>query len=563
MPAARQGQGNVVGNALDDSDDDSVLDGDTRDHTSLESAQAAEHRVTEVVEKVPGGSSVLQAIRSLPFDLGKRPVPILAGLLGLLLLISVALLFGRGSGAAGAPAAAAAVPDSDAALLDEEPMAEEEPAETALEEVQEPGLCSPGQYIGGSGQCEHCLHGAVRRRRAKSCTPCPAGQFDFGEHDDCFEVSYWASYDGVDCEGSTLPGEHFSTILDAKHRCIELGQGCIAIQDAACDGSSKLSLCDGHLITSTEDLSPSEGGSACTRVKETTQACQKFTTQFECKLPRCYWQGECIEVFQMGFLNPRGGGLGCLRGANPVRDEMACKMAAVTLGKRWVGGITKASKPRGCYVERGVTVGYNKYAGAPGSGKQLGDETLPICFSARKCPLDWVTTKKGVCYRVYSDMVTWRMAESECVRAGGHLASVQSPLEAKDISGMLNGDWAWVGHNLTGGSMAWSDGTQTNFIMSVKDWASGGFSKSGDCGVLGPDGRLGDNTCDAKLRFVCSVKATGIQRGRGNRRLLGPEEPRGFSTNVAKDDEELARRLSRLAATYRGRMRDDDDLSLR
>jgi len=576
MPsAARQ----VVGAMDSDDDEDNLVDGEPQTFLdpNLERAQAAEARVTELVDRIPGGSAVLQAIRSLPFDLGRRPVPILAGLVGLLLLISLAALFGGSGAAPVAPAVAAVALDGP----DGPPPDAVELPQAVEEEVPEEGdleggapLCSPGKYISGKGVCETCDGGTVRRRRAKSCTPCPPGQFDFGDHDDCFEVSYWASYDGVDCEGSTLNGESFSTILDAKQRCIELGQACIGIQDSNCDGSTRLLLCDGNLVTSTEDLNPSQAGGACTRVKESFQSCDKFNSKNECKLPRCIWEGQCIEVFELGMMDLKRGML-CQKGGTLVKDAQACKMAAVTLGKRWIGQVNKANKGRGCYMERSLTVGWNSFLG----GQLITNgEALPVCFKARKCPMDWYSSRNHNCYRAWPDQVSWIQGERECVHHGGHLASVQSAAESKEISVLLDGDWAWVGHNLSGGSMAWSDGSSSGYLLGAANWASGGAGKSGDCGLISPEGVLGDNVCDAKLRFVCRYIG-GPPRKAGGKRLLqsfgadgGDRRLREAAAeqdeellhgllpeNLEEDDEELSRRLR----SFDGRFDDDAELSVR
>mmetsp|Transcript_25181 Transcript_25181/g.63924 ORF Transcript_25181/g.63924 Transcript_25181/m.63924 type:complete len:586 (-) Transcript_25181:237-1994(-) len=546
-----------------DTDEDDDLPGESRTFLdpSQEAAQAVEARVVEVIEHIPGCAKVIQMIRDLPLNLGARPVPILAGGVGFLLLISLSGLLRLGAGAA--PKVSAAVSDDSALALIGESV-DMVPDLPDLPPAAADGMCSPGWYHGGAtGECTVCSGGFTRRRRADKCTPCVAGQFDFGNLDDCFESSYWASYDGVDCGGQEMKGEVYGNFADAKARCVELGPVCAAITDPQCDNSTgkmgqKVYLCDGALISQASDLSGNPN--SCTRVKEKFEECSLKLTKERCRLPRCQWEQKCEEVFEVGMAAPAAGaipapggkraretGPRCQGAGLLIKSSSSCKVASTTLGMKWVGEISKLNRQPGCFIEKNYIMGFNVIPDGAVADVMTGINALPMCFKARKCPLAWTNWKKA-CYRTYPDQVPWLMAEQECLAQGAHLASIEDDAEARFVSQQLGGDWAWVGHNLSGSSMQWSDGTNPGFLLAATPWAMGGVSKSGDCGLLGPQGQLGDNECSAKLRFACKISKAIMRQAKpkpkrprdGGRRLMGLSEPgeQEFVANLEEAHEE-------------------------
>jgi len=72
--------------------------------------------------------------------------------------------------------------------------------------------------------------------------------------------------------------------------------------------------------------------------------------------------------------------------------------------------------------------------------------SLPPSTTTTKCPAGW--SKFGTnCYLFSSATPTWSAAENECIRQGGHLASIHSKAE-QDFVGSnfaFNAYGAWLG----------------------------------------------------------------------------------------------------------------------
>jgi len=102
-------------------------------------------------------------------------------------------------------------------------------------------------------------------------------------------------------------------------------------------------------------------------------------------------------------------------------------------------------------------------------------------------------------------------AEDDCVRKGGHLASVNSEQEQTDIGEYLNTKdtgyfWIWMGlTDLTKeGKWRWINGAS----LSYSNWLPRQPNQWGDqdCAYLSHKNfKWGDTECDEELFYLCEV----------------------------------------------------------
>ena len=112
---------------------------------------------------------------------------------------------------------------------------------------------------------------------------------------------------------------------------------------------------------------------------------------------------------------------------------------------------------------------------------------------------------------------TMQEAETVCIRAGGHLASIHSDAQRDGITA-LGVDGAWIGlhdrHSEAGcatSGFIWTDGSAADYTQwasgEPNDWAVGaancGNSGNEDCVRVRIDGTWEDANCDAASQFVC------------------------------------------------------------
>nr|AAA49618.1 antifreeze protein [Hemitripterus americanus] len=101
--------------------------------------------------------------------------------------------------------------------------------------------------------------------------------------------------------------------------------------------------------------------------------------------------------------------------------------------------------------------------------KGTATEAGPVSQRAGpNCPAGWQPLGDRCIYYETTAM-TWALAETNCMKLGGHLASIHSQEEHSFIQ-TLNAGVVWIGGSacLQAGAWTWSDGTPMNF----RSWCS-------------------------------------------------------------------------------------------
>ena len=122
-------------------------------------------------------------------------------------------------------------------------------------------------------------------------------------------------------------------------------------------------------------------------------------------------------------------------------------------------------------------------------------------------------------HKFFKQTKTWADAESFCKSKGGHLASLRTESDAKDMKDDIGNIVGWIGGSdqEEEGVWKWSDGSSWRFA----NWRSGfGENRQEDNGKgKNCAARLGDDTwmdkrCNVKLPFICTLET--IVRGKAN-----------------------------------------------
>jgi cysteine-rich repeat protein len=114
------------------------------------------------------------------------------------------------------------------------------------------------------------------------------------------------------------------------------------------------------------------------------------------------------------------------------------------------------------------------------------------------------------CYRLVTlPMLAWQDAEADCVKWGGHLASITSEAENTAVTAIAPGD-VWVG--ATDEKQEWTFVWSNGEPMEFKAWAAGSPSNSGgveNCVELGSDNLWNDDRCDKNQPYLCERTPAG------------------------------------------------------
>ncbi|XP_063068647.1 galactose-specific lectin nattectin-like isoform X3 [Engraulis encrasicolus] len=134
----------------------------------------------------------------------------------------------------------------------------------------------------------------------------------------------------------------------------------------------------------------------------------------------------------------------------------------------------------------------------------------PSVTAAAQCRSGWTPGGGGRCFKFFSEQLTWSEAEEQCVRYGGHLASIHNEYEQNTVNKISTSDIkSWiggVGNQKPGNTYSWTDGTTIDF----KRWADYEPNNSGNnehCmdNDHSKGGKWNDDTCHKKLPYVCAV----------------------------------------------------------
>ncbi|XP_063068646.1 galactose-specific lectin nattectin-like isoform X2 [Engraulis encrasicolus] len=141
--------------------------------------------------------------------------------------------------------------------------------------------------------------------------------------------------------------------------------------------------------------------------------------------------------------------------------------------------------------------------------RQPAPPAQPVKYAAQ-CRSGWTPGGGGRCFKFFSEQLTWSEAEEQCVRYGGHLASIHNEYEQNTVNKISTSDIkSWiggVGNQKPGNTYSWTDGTTIDF----KRWADYEPNNSGNnehCmdNDHSKGGKWNDDTCHKKLPYVCAV----------------------------------------------------------
>ncbi|XP_016296798.1 C-type lectin domain family 10 member A-like [Sinocyclocheilus anshuiensis] len=134
--------------------------------------------------------------------------------------------------------------------------------------------------------------------------------------------------------------------------------------------------------------------------------------------------------------------------------------------------------------------------------------------SVANCKRGWILYKSS-CFLFSSDQLNWSGARDYCKAQGALLLKIQ---EDDEEWAFLNNQTIptsyWVGlTDQTTGQWRWAD--ETPYIMNKErwnpgqpdDWTEHNMGEGGeDCGQITATGKLNDNHCSVKMRFICRVQ---------------------------------------------------------
>ena len=106
------------------------------------------------------------------------------------------------------------------------------------------------------------------------------------------------------------------------------------------------------------------------------------------------------------------------------------------------------------------------------------------------------------CYEAFTAVPqTWADAQSICAGRGGALVRIDSDTENAIVTGLANGNRAWIGGNdlTTEGTFLWTDGT--TFAVTYTNWRTGEPNNGNgnfqeDCALIEAAGTWYDRPCD-------------------------------------------------------------------
>ncbi|PSN42397.1 Hemolymph lipopolysaccharide-binding protein, partial [Blattella germanica] len=132
------------------------------------------------------------------------------------------------------------------------------------------------------------------------------------------------------------------------------------------------------------------------------------------------------------------------------------------------------------------------------------------CSKLTTAPSDYKQRVPGEYYKYHSETKTWFEAWATCENEGGHLAVLRSDEQAKYV-GALGGegfDWAFIGFQdmfQEGNFITLFDETleEAGYNKWPNSDPNGGTSEN--CGVIFPNGLLGDYKCQNPRTFICQI----------------------------------------------------------
>jgi pimeloyl-ACP methyl ester carboxylesterase len=142
------------------------------------------------------------------------------------------------------------------------------------------------------------------------------------------------------------------------------------------------------------------------------------------------------------------------------------------------------------------------------------DQTIGAALAG--CPTGYSAMVQGnnMCYKLYSNAMSWQMAENQCMSDGGHLASIHSAFESSAIgstaANMNPNANVWIGlNNMNNPNMfMWTDQTSTTYM----NWATGQPAQPNAMHCVEQGGRSSSAPgkwmtadCSMAMPFMCTI----------------------------------------------------------
>ena len=177
-------------------------------------------------------------------------------------------------------------------------------------------------------------------------------------------------------------------------------------------------------------------------------------------------------------------------------------------------------------------------------------------INAVQCPEGWTKYPEGLCYKEFTEKLSWNSAETKCQEFGGDLVSIESQTEQDLILSIINRnhyDYYWIGLNdlKTAGQYEWitTDGTGEK-KYKFKWWAKGmpTDNNGARCTFMlfsdhlpgdEDNGQLGKWTkgiCGNKYKFVCKTLAKNVPAKCTDNYTYMPEVDKCYQIHVAKNE---------------------------
>ena len=116
-----------------------------------------------------------------------------------------------------------------------------------------------------------------------------------------------------------------------------------------------------------------------------------------------------------------------------------------------------------------------------------------------------------MCYKFFSTTMTWDSAEAECIREGGHLATIFDPSIQTYLSSSQLSSTCWIGASRPAGSSSWSWSrpgvpfSQSYFLSGQPDISTGSRACAAFCSGSNP--AWCDENCGSQRPFICEYQA--------------------------------------------------------
>ena len=145
--------------------------------------------------------------------------------------------------------------------------------------------------------------------------------------------------------------------------------------------------------------------------------------------------------------------------------------------------------------------------------KEGWQEELKYAFSKGGPDSGYTWVDFGHAFKLHSGYTrkTWPEAEAECLKEGGHLASVESDKMNKEIQNISwKAGFIWLGGKSLPGAWSWSD----NSTWGYTNWEEGQGSNTEElCTMMyGADGTWATQPCSVHYSFICQLDSP-VMRG--------------------------------------------------